>query len=183
MGESMRNTALVTVMALAIATPAFAQHQHQDSAQAGGGAGMQMGQHGQDGGMGTGMQARSPMVDMHGGIDAMLRLSGPLELSAEQVTRLEALKAAAAQEAMHHEHMATQSHHAALMAIHHGDIDLAAHEAKLKEAMNHSLMAQMGNATKLAEARQVLTAEQRSKLDFAMEALRAMMGMGHGRNP
>lgn len=183
----MRNAALVTVMALAIATPAAAQHQHQDSAQAGHGAGMQMGQHAGGMGMPTGeemaMPARSPLMDMHGGIDAMLRLAAPLALSDDQVTRLEALKAAAAQEAMHHEHMATQSHHAALMAIHHGDIDLAAHEAKLKESMSHSLMAQMAMATKLSEARQVLTAEQRSKLDFAMEAMRAMMGMGHGRNP
>ena len=182
----MRKTALVTVMALAIATPALAQHQHQDSAQAG--AGMQMG-HGQQAGMGMAMgagmamHAGGAMMDMHGGIDAMLRLQGPLGLSEEQVARLEALKAAAAQEAMHHEHMATQSHHAALMAIHHGDIDLAAHEAKLKETMNHHLMAQMANATKLAEARAVLTSEQRSKLDFAMEAMRAMMGMGGGHNP
>lgn len=182
----MRNVAWIAVMALAAASPVAAQHQHGDSAQAG--AVTQMG-HGQQAGMGMqmgegmGMHAGAPMMDMHGGIDAMLRLTAPLGLSEEQVTRLEALKAAAAQEAMHHEHMATQSHHAALMAIHHGDIDLAAHEAKLKETMNHHLMAQMAKATKLAEARTVLTSEQRSKLDFAMEAMRAMMGMGRGHNP
>lgn len=116
---------------------------------------------------------------MHGGIGAMLALRGPLALTTEQVARLEALQEAASGEAMHHEHMATGAQHQAMEAIHHGAVDLAAHEAKLEEAAQHRTAAMMSRARRLAEARELLTPEQREKLDFAMEAVRALMGM-HG---
>lgn len=134
-------------------------------------------QHAQAGGPAMMME----MPVMHDFIGGVLALRGPLELTAEQVARLEALQEAASGEAMHHEHMADEAQHQAMRVLHHGgDIDLTAHEAQVKAAMEHRSAAMMSQARRFAEARAVLTPTQREKLDFAMQVVAALMGMDHG---
>ena len=53
--------------------------------------------------------------------------------------------------------------------------DLSRYEAKLKDAANHHVQAHLAMTRAWLEAREVLTPEQRSNLQFGMKVMRQMM--------
>lgn len=164
----MRNVAIAIVLGgLLAAAPAFAQqHQHgQQPAEPGGMMQMQ-GMHG--------MMMPGPMM--------ILRLREPLGLTEAQAQRLEALREREQQ--AHHPHMmaAMQAMQEANRMLEQPDADLARYEAKLREAADHMVQAHLAMARTGQEAREILTPEQRSKLQTGMEMMRHMMpGAGPGR--
>lgn len=114
----------------------------------------------------------------------LLRLKGALELTGEQVSRLEGLQQKFSQQHEEHVKAADEAQRAAAEALRGEQPDLAAYEAKLKEAAAHGVEAHVVAARAALEARSVLTDEQRAKLRTGMammrEAMCSMMG-GQGQ--
>jgi Spy/CpxP family protein refolding chaperone len=174
---------LVAAVALA-AGPLAAQEQPADTSggmgmmqggmMQGGMMQMMQGMHGQAGMMGG-------MMGMAGGPALMLRLQESLELSEDQVERLEALRDSA--QAGMHSHMmqAMQSVSVAGEVLAAPSPDLEAYEAALREAADHVVVGHTVAAQVAVHARQVLNAEQRERLDLALDRVREMgSGMGPG---
>jgi Spy/CpxP family protein refolding chaperone len=88
-----------------------------------------------------------------------------LGLTDDQVSRLEALGTQEGQPAMPHMQPAMQAHHAAAELLKADAPDFAAYEAKLREAADHMVLGHVAMARTAVAARQILTAEQRTKLE------------------
>lgn len=179
---------LVAAVALA-AGPVAAQEQPADTSRGmgmvqpgmmqpgmmqGGMMGMMQGMHGQAGMMGG-------MMGMAGGPTLMLRLQESLELSEDQVERLEVLRDSAQAGMRTHMMRAMQSVSAAGELLSTPAPDLEAYEAALREAADHMVVGHTVAARVAVEARQVLSPEQRERLDLAIDMVREMRsGMGQG---
>lgn len=121
------------------------------------------------------------MMGMMAGSPAMiLRLRGPLGLSAEQVQRLEAIEQRTGP--LHEQHMqaAMRAMGEAEALLESDSPDLARSEAKLREAAEHHVQAHLAMVRASVEARGVLTPGQRSNLRFGMRMMREMMPDGAG---
>lgn len=171
-----------TVLALA-ATPALAQqHQHGQGHQEEG-AGQMMhpmsGMHQQM--MGGGM-----MGMMHGQPAMLLQASDALGLTPEQVEGLTALRDRARPEHQQHMQAAMAAHRTAATALEGDAPDLDGYEEALTEASQHMVMAHVAMARSAVEARGLLTAEQRTKLEEVMSTMDGSHGgmmqghPGHG---
>lgn len=167
----MRKLSILAVAALLGSAPAAAQVEGNDEQQ------MQM-MHAQ------GMQHCTAMM---GGPPPHLLLQHreALELSAEQVTRLEALQERARETAMPHMQPAMQAHMAAAELLKGDSPDFEGYEAGVREAADHMVLAHVAMARVAVDARGVLTAEQAGRLDELGTAMMrgaqpGMRGAGHG---
>jgi hypothetical protein len=158
----MRILALATMAFLAAAPVAAQQH-----------AG-----HGQQQNM-SGMQI---CMEMLGGPPPAMILQHreQLGLSADQVTRLESIQAPAA--AASHMQPAQAAHQAAAALLKTPSPDFSAYEAKLREAANHMVLAHTAMARAAVQARAVLNADQRTRLESAIRDMQHGEGgmMQHG---
>lgn len=141
----------------------------------------------QDPGMRMGQGNVQQCLDMMGGAHPamLLHAADSLGLSADQRTRLEALRDRANETATPHMQPAMQAHHAAAELLRGDAPDYAAYEAKLREAVDHMVQAHMAMARTNVEARQVLTAEQQARVGPLLASMmqahaggQAMAGMG-----
>lgn len=124
-----------------------------------------------------GMMAACPM--MGGRAPAgLLRQREHLELTETQVERLEAL-AASGREAMRERMAEMMRAHADLMDATAGDIDLDAARTALERSSRVHTEMVLARLRARQEARQVLTPEQRTRVD-AMAGSTGMQGMGSG---
>lgn len=170
----MRNvmTAL-TVMAALVAAPAMAQEHHgaqQDTARAGMEmmqGGMMQGMHGQQGMMGG-------MMEMAAGPGMILRLQESLDLSEDQVAKLEALQESTRQEMHPHMMQGMQAMRSASDLLDSDSPDLGAYEAQLREGTNHMVLAHITMAQAAVDARELLTANQRERLALARSMMKEM---------
>lgn len=103
-----------------------------------------------------------------------------LELNADQVSRLEALQARVAEMAEPAMQRAMESHMAAAALLEGDAPDFQGFEARLREAAEHVVEGHVAMARVAVEARQVLTPEQRTRLEGLMDEMR---GPGHHRMP
>ena len=134
----------------------------------------------QDPGMPMQQEAMQRCMAMMGGPppQMLLHLQDSLSLSADQVSRLEALHGQAQEKAMPHMEPAMKAHMEAAAVLETDSPDFAAYEAKLREAADHMILAHTEMARTSVAARQVLTAEQRSRLEALMPAMMQMMRGG-----
>lgn len=168
-------TFLTAAVALLLAHPAVAQqHQHETEAATNS--------------PGMGMMSGDMMSMMSGGMmmdmtvmglqpAALLGSASVLELSDEQVQRLEALESEG--HAAHREHAqsAMEARMRAASALQ-GDLpDLEAYSEAVTEAAHHMAMAHIGMARTAMEARGVLTPSQREKVMAATSMMKGMQGM------
>lgn len=163
----MRTIATTLSLLLIGVAPAMAQQDHPHTAERESAMGMMGMQHCMAMMGGTAM---APML--------LLEMQDSLELTDAQVRRLEALRDRAQTEAMPHMHQAMMAQRAAAETLDADDPDLDAYEARLREAMNHMVLAHMAMARIGLESRQLLTPEQRTAA--AALARRMHDGMAHG---
>jgi Spy/CpxP family protein refolding chaperone len=128
------------------------------------------------------------MQGMGGMGDCMAMMGGPsaamilmhhqdLALTDGQVQRLRTLAARDSTTATPHMRAAMAAHASAAAILRAASPDFAAYEARLRDAANHAIEGHVAMARTAVEARNVLTAEQRTRL----QALHArMMGQGMG---
>jgi len=112
----------------------------------------------------------------------LLRTRDALELTDDQVSRLEAIRdehAGAPRQAMT---AAMSAHRRAAEALHGDSPDFGAYEDALGEASDHMVRAHVAMARAAVQARAVLTPEQRERLHSGMQMMREMMG-GRGMGP
>lgn len=175
---------ITTALALLLVLPAVAaaqepEHPHEEAPAHH--ADMAAGHHAGMEAMGPGMMA---MMMEHPGPGMILRLRETLGLAEEQVERLEALHSAAREEMHTHMQAAAEARQRAHAAMQGDSPDLAAHEAALREAADHTVQARQSMARVHVEAGEVLSAEQRATLDTILGAMREMHqgreGMGSG---
>jgi len=169
----MRKLSILAVAALLGSAPAAAQEeqgQHQMPMQ------------------GQAMQGMQHCMAMMGGPPPQMLLQHreALDLSADQVTRLEALQARARETARPHMQPAMQAHMAAAELLKGDAPDFQGYEARIREAADHMVRAHVAMARIAVDARGVLTTEQRGKLDELGRGMmgdgeHAMMGGGHGQ--
>ena len=125
-------------------------------------------QHGQPAGAGGMMQMMpGPMI--------ILQLREPLGLTQTQVQRIEAIRDRAQREHEPHMQAAMQTMREADSLLDMPSRDLSRYEAKLKDAANHHVQAHLAMTRGWLEAREVLTPEQRSNLQFGLKVMRQMM--------
>lgn len=163
----MRTVAATLSLLLVGVAPVHAQQEHPHAAQRRPAMGMMGMQHCMAIMGGTAM---APML--------LLDMQDSLELTDTQVQRLEALRDRARMEAMPHMHQAMMAQRAAAETLDADDPDLDAYEARLREAMNHMVLAHTAMARIGLESRRVLTPEQRTAA--AALARRMHDGMAHG---
>lgn len=130
-----------------------------------GGPGSMMGM--MDGGM-TGMSAGPAMI---------LRLEESVELTDDQVARLEALHESAQSEMRQHMMQGMQTMRAAQELLDGDSPELSAYEARLREAANHMVLAHTAMARAAVDARALLSPEQRERLALARTMMQEMRGM------
>ncbi len=133
--------------------------------------------------MGTGMMGTS-MMEMMGppGPAAILRYKAQLNLTAAQVTRLEALKKDAETACTEHMRLGMTAHQAANQLLEAAAPDFAAYSAKLTEAAGHMVEGQVAMARAAVAARDVLTPSQRQALTHQLGSMHKGMGSMH-KNP
>jgi Spy/CpxP family protein refolding chaperone len=154
-------------------------------------------QHGQEQEGRPGMMA-CPMMQMHGsmmdeGMMGMMQLmhaqpamlleaAEALDLTSEQTQQLTALRDRARPEHEQHQEAATAAHRAAAAALEGDAPDLDAYAAALGQASDHMVMGHVAMTRTALEARQILTPEQREKLQETMTGMHGMGGgmMDHG---
>lgn len=192
----MRKAAVLLIGSLFAVSPAAAvqaqQHEHQqtpsDSAAApqmmdmmgmmGQMMTMMAGMHGTMGGemtpgmMGEGMM--SGMMDMDCPC-LPLRLRGSLGLTEDQVRRIEEIKQRTEKEQAEHTGLAMEAQRVAMAALHAQNPNLQEYEARLREASNHRVEAQLALARGSIQAREILTVAQREKLNAAVSVMRELM--------
>jgi Spy/CpxP family protein refolding chaperone len=157
------------------------QHQqhHQDGEH---GEHAQHGMHmmqGMQGMMQGGGHCMGMMGSTHPGM--ILKHADHLDLSAGQVQRLEALRDRAHEGGMGHMKAAMESHNRASALLDTDRPDFDVYEAQVEEAAGHMVQAHAAMARVAAEARGILTAEQRSQLQgMAGEMSHGMHGMKQG---
>lgn len=171
-----RSLLTVATFVAITATPALAQHRHgQAQADTAGvmvGGGHMM----QQGAMMGMMQAMRPRPG------ALLAAAAQLELSADQRDRLTALQERSSAERQGHMRAAMAARGQAVEALAGAAPDLTAYEEALNEAAGHMVQANVSMARAAAEARDILTTEQREKLHDALSLMHHMEGgmMGGG---
>lgn len=166
----MRSRAMmiVAVGGLLLAAPLFAQTPQQRPM-------MQM-----DGMMGMmGTQASPQMI---------LRMRETLELTDEQVQRIEAIQGEMQKAHQPHMHAAMQAMQEAQRLLDPDSPDWDRYEAQLREATDHHVQAHVAMARASVDARNVLTAEQRERLGTGMKMMQGgmpgmMERMGPGMMP
>ena len=133
----------------------------------------------QDPGMPMPHETMQQCMAMMGGPhpEMLLHMRDSLSLSADQVSRLEALRDQSRDSATPHMQPAMQAHMAAAALLEAAAPDFTAYEARLREAADHMILAHPAMVRTTVGAREVLTAAQRSKLDTLLPA---MMQMMHG---
>ncbi|MFW6205697.1 MAG: Spy/CpxP family protein refolding chaperone [Gemmatimonadota bacterium] len=174
----MRKTLAVLAALALMAAPAMAQGHHGARADSSRGTGMMQGHPGMmQGGMMQMMHGQGGMMmGMAMGPGMVLQLRESLELTDDQVTQLEALRDSAQATMRQHMMQGMQGMHAASESLSSDSPDLDAYETRLREAMNHMVLAHTAMAEAGVEARQVLTAEQRERLSLAREMMQEMRG-------
>jgi Spy/CpxP family protein refolding chaperone len=178
--DDMKHIALgLTTLFLAAAPLAAQGHeqhqQHQQRQQAG-----EHAQHGMPMMHGSMMQDGGHCMAMMGstGPGMILRHAEHLDLSAEQVQRLEALRDRAHEGGMGHMKAAMDAHTRARALLDADRPDFDAYEAQLQEAAGHMVQAHTAMARVATEARGILTPEQRSQLEGMAGEM--SHGMQHG---
>ena len=156
--ESKAMTILVTG-ALLLAAPLLAQNPQQQPM-------MQM-----DGGM-------MEMMAMPASPQMILRMREALDLTDQQVQRIEAIQGEMQQGHQPHMHAAMQAMQEAQRLLEADSPDWTRYEAQLREATNHHVQAHVAMARASVDARNVLTAEQRERLGTGMTMMREMMQGG-----
>lgn len=116
------------------------------------------------------------MHGMMGGPMMILHLREALQLTPEQVRRIEAIHARAHPEAHPRMQRAMELHRQAMGALMGATPDPARHDALLRQAMEQMLQAHSAMARAMVEAQEVLTPGQRDNLRFAARAMEAMRG-------
>lgn len=163
----MKTIGAVLVVAALATAPAVAQeHGHM--------------QHGEDMPAMQGMEHCTAM--MGGPAPAMiLHHSEELDLSADQVSRLEALRDRARTTAHPHMTQAMQAHAAAAGHLEGDQPDFDAYEAALREAADHMVQSHTAMARAAVETRQVLTADQQARFSQVSHSMGGGMAGGeHG---
>lgn len=154
----MRARATMLLLAgVLLSGPVYAQeHQHGQRQPAEPGGMMQM----------KGMMP-GPMV--------FLQLREPLGLTQAQVQRIEAIRGRVQREHQPHMQAAMQAMRDAERLLDVPAPDLSRYEAKLKDRANHHVQAHLAMARAWLDAREVLTPEQRSNLQFGVKVMQQMM--------
>lgn len=148
------------------------------------------------GSMGPGMMGPGMMQTM-GGMEMMatggpgpamlLRMREALDLTDEQVTRLEELREGSGEQIHGQMTTAMQARREALEILDREAPDFAAYERVLERAFDAMVGAHVTMARAAVEARDVLTPEQRGELEGTMKMMRGTMGapdgMGDGAMP
>lgn len=153
--------------------------------------------------MGQGMMHEG-MGMMHGGMDMMMQggmgmmMSGlptpgmilhaadELDLTENQRNRLETMQAELIAAIQPHMQAAMDAHGQAAAALGAEPVDMTGYEAALETAMQEMVRAHVAQARAGVQARNLLTAPQREKLEGAVGMMHGMMGgmmsemMGHG---
>lgn len=135
----------------------------------------------QRGMMGRGMAGRMGMRAGVAGPGLLLRARDALDLTDDQVQRLESLQTELRETGRAHMEQAREAQQRAREALSAETPDLAAGEAALQEAANHRIQAQMTMARGHLQARDVLTEEQRTRLEDTRELLRDLRPARPGR--
>lgn len=172
----MRKMSILAIVALLGGAPAAAQQgqPHHD---------MSMGS--------DGMQGMQHCMAMMGGSQPhmLLQHREDFALSADQVSRLEELDAEARESVVAHMQSAMEARGSAAELLRSDTPDLAAYETMLREAADHMVVAHTVAARVSVQARNVLTPDQKARLDEMgmmsgmhrmMGSGRPMMGAGHG---
>lgn len=133
-------------------------------------------------GMMQGGMMQSGMMEMAGGPGMILGLEESLNLSDSQVEALKEMKESMGAEVQQHMMQGMQARQAAVETLQAESPDLDAYEEKLREAVNHMVLAHTAMARGDAEARQQLTADQLEKLAFSKNMMMEMCrgGMSGG---
>lgn len=144
--------------------------------------------------MGRGMMGQGMAMEMMNGMDRMgmmmagmpspamiLGAAQSLDLTGAQKTRLETLQKQLTESVQPEMQKAMAAHHRAMQALEGDQPDIDAYEAALKDAMNQMVLVRVAVAKTNVQARDVLTADQRSKVSEASSMMWGMMGsMMHG---
>lgn len=146
-----------------------------------------------DGMMGDGMMGSGMMQMMGQGMGMMptggpgpqmiLRMEESLGLTDEQVTRLEEIRDEFSGAQRQHMTAAMSAHQEARQAVQGDAPDFDAYEEALGHASEHMVQGHLAMARAAAESRDVLTEEQRTRLQEGMGMMQGMMGgsgMGDG---
>lgn len=177
--------ALPLFLALLLTAPADAQHGgmgQQQSGQMMPGMGMMSGM------MGAGMMDQHMQMMRQGmgmmatggpGPTLILRMRDVLALSNEQVGDLEEIRDRSQSESMSETVM--QAHRRAQQALAGDDPDFDAYESALRDAMDDMVEMHVEMARATAEAKEVLTEEQRTRLEEIGHGMMGNMMMGPGR--
>lgn len=175
--------ALTVALALVGSPLAAQQHGHGVSSDSGGAPmGMMQGQTGMmGGGMMQMMQMMQGQHGMMGGMLAggpamILQLRGSLDLTDDQVARLEALRDSARSEMRQQTHQGMQAIQAASRQLAPATTDLEAYATGLRQAAEHIIQAHIALARAGVEARSVLTEEQQGRLDILWRGFEELRG-------
>lgn len=121
------------------------------------------------------------MMGMAGGPAMILRLEESLELTDDQVERLDALRERAQSGMRQHMMQGMQAMHAAQELLQGNSPDVGAYEERLREAANHMVLGQTAMARAALEARALLTPQQQDRLALARSIMQEMgAGMMQG---
>jgi Spy/CpxP family protein refolding chaperone len=150
------------------------------------GPGMGMGQMMQmmgEGMMGSGMmqmmgQGMGMMATGGPGPAMILRMGDTLELTPQQRTQLEAIRSEYSDSVQPGMAVMMEAHRTASAALQGDSPDFDAYEEALQEGADRMVQAHVAMARAAAEARNVLTEEQREALGGGMQMMRGMMGPG-----
>lgn len=131
---------------------------------------------------GRGFMAHGGMLPMMGGVmpgmmqgpGMVLRLRGALDLSDRQVERLEAIHESARPEMQGHMSEAMRAFQVAERLLEPAAPDLEAYRRGLREAAEHMVLAHAAMASADVRAREVLTPQQRQRLEVARDVMREM---------
>ena len=137
-------------------------------------------------GMHRGMGMHQGMMQGHGmammmsrpGPGMLLRLQGTLGLTEDQVAQLESMHAEAHEAMQSHQKAAKEARTRAHEAMAGDTPDLDAFESAMLEAAEHNARAMVAMAGVHVSAGEVLTDEQRAKLETLTEAMHEMRGEG-----
>ena len=161
----MRKLTIIAIAALLGSAPATAQEGHEKH---------RMPMHGQS------MQGMGHCMAMMGGPPPQMLLhhQEALGLSADQVSRLEALRDRAHETAMPHMQPGMHAHMSAVELLEGDSPDFQGYEARIREAADHMVRAHVAMARVAVDARRVLTPEQQARLG---KLGGGMMGGEHGK--
>lgn len=135
----------------------------------------------QRGMMARGMMGRMGMRDGAAGPGLLLRARDALELTDQQVQRLESLQTELHEAGQARMEQARDAQRRAREAFSAETPDLAAAERALQEAADHRIQAQMTMARGHQQARDVLTDEQRTRLEETRALIRDLRPARPGR--